>query len=58
MLGLVPCTRVSVKYDQAIHVRATLCLGLLKDMAFLIIAVCKLMKFVLARSCVLYEDDC
>ena len=58
MLGLVPCTRVSVKYDQAIHVRATLCLGLLKDMAFLIIAVCKLMKFVLARSCVLYEDYC
>jgi hypothetical protein len=57
MLGLVPCTRVSVKHNGVLHVRATLCLGLLKDMDFIIIAVCKHMKFVLARSCVMYEDE-
>ena len=31
MLGLVPCTRVSVKHHQVLYVRVTPFLGLLKD---------------------------
>ena len=76
MLGLVPCTRVSVKHVGAIHVRVTLCLvwavtsfnpmknendlsttSALCD-SLVVIAAQKHMKFVPARFCVLYEDDC